>query len=93
MDYTAYVEKMGVHSLDGYNINLAKFKLTLPDCVSQGLVSQEDADYVLHGLEFGYDLGVDHDMLKGRRVHKNYSTAYENKGKLHKASISYATLR
>ena len=85
MDYTAFVEKIGVPSLEGYNINLAKFKSTLPECVTKGLVSQEDADYVLHGLEFGYDLGVDHDMLKGRRVHKNYSTAYENKGKLHKA--------
>ena len=85
MEYTATIGKHGVHSMDGYHINLAKFKATLPQCVAADLIPEKDAAYVLHGLEFGFDLGVDHEKLRGRRVHKNYSTAYESKAKLHKA--------
>ena len=85
MEYTANIGKEGVHSLQGYHINLEKFKATLPQCVAADLIHEKDAAYVLHGLEFGFDLGVDHDKLQGRRVHKNYSTAYESKEKLHRA--------
>lgn len=85
MEYTADIEKHGVRSMDGYHINLEKFKSTIPKCVSAGLILEKDAAYVLHGLEFGFDLGVDHCKLQGRRVHKNYSSAYESKEKLHKA--------
>ena len=49
------------------------------------MISDVDAAYVLHGLEYGFDLGVNHEMLRGKRVHKNYNTAFENKDKLHKA--------
>ena len=85
VEYTANIGKEGVHSLQGYHINLEKFKATLPQCVAADLIHEKDAAYVLHGLEFGFDLGVDHDKLQGRRVHKNYSTAYESKEKLHRA--------
>ena len=85
LDYTSDIQKHGVSKLDGYNINLGAFQSTLPKCVSAGLVSAEDATFVLHGLEHGFDLSVNHDMLKGRRVHKNYNSAYDEKEKVTKA--------
>ena len=93
VEYTANIGKEGVHSLQGYHINLEKFKATLPQCVAADLIHEKDAAYVLHGLEFGFDLGVDHDKLQGRRVHKNYSTAFESKEKLHIARFSNECLR
>ena len=65
----------GVSSLDGYTLNLEAFSSTLPRCVEAGLVKAEDAEFVLNGLKNGFDLGVNHDMLRGRRVHKNYKSA------------------
>ena len=75
----------GVSNLDGYTLNLDAFSTTLPRCVEAGLVKAEDAEFVLTGLKNGFDLGVNHDMLRGRRVHKNYKSAYDEKEKVHKA--------
>ena len=76
--YITQVEASGVEALDGYNINLMAFKEKLPLCVKAGLITAEQADFTLHGLEFGFDLGVDHAKMAGRRVHKNYASAYAN---------------
>jgi hypothetical protein len=89
--YTSEVELSGVSGLEGYSVNLERFQTTLPLCVAAGLVSQEHADFVLHGLEFGFDLDVDHAMMAGRRVHKNYSSAYQNKAKVTKALAKRVT--
>jgi len=59
----------------------------LPLCVSAGLVEAEDAAFVLHGISNGFDMAVDHLKMLGRRVHKNYSTAYEHKEKVHNAML------
>ena len=63
----------------------------LPLCVSAGLIGEEETTFVLKGLQTGFDLGVDHHSMLGRRVHKNYSTAYEQKEKVHKALLKRVT--
>ena len=47
--------------------------------VREGLVTQSDVDYVLNGIKNGFDLGVDESRLQGKRVHRNYKSAYEKK--------------
>jgi len=83
--YAEHVSMVGVSTLEGYNLNLALFEKSLPLCVEAGLVSQEHADYVLDGLRHGFDLGINHKLLTGRRVFKNYTSAYEHKDKVQKA--------
>ena len=76
-----------MQSLEGYKLNYGMFADKLPLCVSAGLVGADDAAFVLHGISNGFDLAVDHIKMLGRRVHKNYSTAYEHKEKVHKAML------
>ena len=71
--------------MPGNTIDLAFFKERLPACVAAGTVSKSDCDYVLHGLEYGFDLHVDESKLPGKKVLRNYKSAYENKEKVYKA--------
>ena len=50
-----------------------------------GLITAEQADFTLHGLECSFVLGVGHAKMVGRRVHKNYASAYANVAKVHTA--------
>ena len=59
--------------MDGYKLNYKMFADKLPQCVSAGLIKEEEATFVLEGLRSGFDLGVDHLSMLGRRVYKNYS--------------------
>jgi len=72
----------GVSFLDGYTVNLQKFKDSMPRLVDSDIVTQEDANYVLHGLEWGFDMGLDESKMPGKVIFKNYRSAYENKGKV-----------
>jgi hypothetical protein len=85
LNFVCECEQAGVSKLPGNTINLEKFKQRLPACVAAGLVAQADSDYILHGLEFGFDLHVDSSKLPGKRVFKNYKSAYESKDKVHDA--------
>jgi hypothetical protein len=78
-------EQSGVENLPGNTLNLLKFKQKLPACVEAGLIRQVDCDYILQGLEFGFDLHVDAAKLPGKRVFKNYKSAYESRDKVHDA--------
>ena len=79
------VENTGVDSLTGNTINLELLENKLPAAVTAGLVEQEDADYILHGLKRGFDLHVDESFMRGKRVFKNYKSAFESKDKVHDA--------
>ena len=83
--YAKYVTDVGVAALEGYNINLDLFEQKVPQCVEEGLLTRQHADYVLDGLRHGFELGVRHEIMSGSRVHKNYSSAYEHKEKVQKA--------
>jgi hypothetical protein len=72
----------GVSFLEGYKVNLQKFKSSMPGLVQAGIVKQEDANYVLHGLEWGFDMGLDESKMPGKIVYKNYRSAFENKEKV-----------
>ena len=82
---TSEFEINGVQSLRGNTINVPFFKERLPAAVEAGLVDQEDCDYILNGLEFGFDLFLDEALMPGKKVHPNYKSAYEAKPKVHSA--------
>ena len=84
-DFVRHCERQGITDLPGNTIDLAFFKERLPACVAAGTVSKSDCDYVMHGLEYGFDLHVDESKLPGKKVLRNYKSAYENKEKVYKA--------
>ena len=84
-NYAKHITEVGVSKLDGYKLNLPLFEQKLPLCVKAGLLTQANVDYVLNGLRFGFDLGIDDSKMPGRRVYKNYASAYECKDKVHRA--------
>lgn len=78
-------EKQGIDGLQGNTLNYQMFAEKLPACVEAGTVSQVDCDYILKGLKYGFDLHVDESKLPGRKVHRNYKSAFEAKTKVHEA--------
>ena len=58
-------------------MNISEFERLAPEIVRAGFVTQSDADYVLNGIRNGFDLGVNESMLPGKRIHRNYKSAYE----------------
>ena len=77
--------------MEGYKLNYEMFAVKLPLCVAAGLIGDEEATFVLEGLRSGFTLGVDHLSMLGRRVYKNYTTAYDQKEKVHKALAKRVT--
>ena len=73
----AKVETEGACSLPGVSINFDMFVKILRRAVQRGFVARDKAAFVEHGLRFGFDLGVDTTMLKGRQRFRNYPTAIE----------------
>ena len=69
----------GASVMTGSTLNVAEFERLGPVIVREGLVTQDDVDYVLDGIKNGFDLGVDETRLRGKRVHRNYKSAYEKK--------------
>ena len=64
--------------MPGHTLNLPLWKELLPKAVNAGHISRADADYVLHGLEFGFDLGLDESLMPTRQYYKNYRSALDN---------------
>ena len=85
LQLTNEFELDGVQSLRGNTINVPFFEQKLPAAVEAGLVTKVDADYILHGLKRGFDLHLDESMMPGKKVYRNYKSAYENKPKVHSA--------
>ena len=73
------VLRHGAKVMSGSTLNVAEFERLGPAIVREGLVTQSDVDYVLNGIKNGFDLGVDESRLQGKRVHRNYKSAYEKK--------------
>ena len=74
------VQEQGLSMLSGNSLTpsvIKEWKKWLPLAVEQGLISQDDADYVMTGITEGFALDVDHAKLKGTRYHKNYKSALE----------------
>ena len=59
--------------------------------VARGFVSEKHADFVLKGLWFGFDLGIDITKLKGRRWFRNYESAEEHREQV--ASLAAVSFR
>jgi len=57
---------------------LETFRRVLPKCIASGSVSKEDADFILHGISKGFDLGVDESLMGQAQVRKNYKSALQN---------------
>ena len=85
LDLVGQVEKEDVSVLSGTTLNLDLLERKLPLAVEAGLVSAKDCEYVLQGVRHGFDLHVDENRLKGKRVFRNYKSAFESKGKVHEA--------
>ena len=71
------VEEKGAHALPGCNIKYDTFIPVLRRACSRGYVKDRHAEFVEQGLLKGFTLGVDTQMLKGRRVFRNTSKAYQ----------------
>ena len=54
----AAVEREGVHILEGNTINVQLFRRKIDLLVQDGSFSRADADYLVHGLTWGFDLGA-----------------------------------
>ena len=81
------VEMFGACSLPGCTIKFDSFMTCLQRAQSRGYVKDHEGDYVADGLRNGFKLGVDFDVLRrnGRRIHKNYKSAYEVHASVSKA--------
>lgn len=53
--------------------------------VIRGFVSLESAQFVARGLRYGFLCGVDVSKMRGRRIFRNYPTAYEASSKVSEA--------
>ena len=60
----------------------SRFCSKLDELVEAGKFDASKADYLRNGVMRGFDLGLDENQLKGKRVFKNYPTAYSEKDKV-----------
>ena len=74
----ATVQRDGAHSLPGCSVKFDSFATVLRRAQSRGYVKDHEAEYVMRGLQDGFDLGLDVKAMGklGKRVFKNYPTAY-----------------
>ncbi len=82
-----FATQHGVQLLPGNTLHLPVWKKWLPLAVSAGYVSATDADYVMHGLEHGFDLGLDESLMPSRQYYKNYKSALENRATVTEALL------
>ena len=73
------VLRHGAKVMSGSTLDLSEFERLGPVIVREGLVTWSEVDYVLNGIKNGFDLGVDESRLRGKRVFRNYKSAYEKK--------------
>ena len=81
------VESDGACSLPGSSIKYDTFLPVLRRAQSRGYVKDHEGEYVALGLRNGFDLGIDVERvkLKGKRIFKNYKTAYDNHASVSRA--------
>lgn len=73
----ANVERNGASVLEGNSLNITEFERLGPLIVDAGLIEESDVEYVLNGIRNGFDLGLEENKLQGKRVFKNYKSAFE----------------
>ena len=76
--YKNVVETKGACALPGCSIPFERFLPVLRRAQSRGYVRDSDADYVVDGLVNGFTLGLDVGAMssRGKRVFRNYPSAY-----------------
>ena len=82
------VREHGACSLPGVSIDYDRLIPLIKRAVARGFVDMIAADFVMHGLWYGFDLGIDTDMLKGKQRFRNYPTALEARPYVSKATRS-----
>ena len=75
------VQRDGVGQLQGTQVGKA-FCDKLDKLVDAGEFDSGKAEYLKNGVTMGFDLGLDESVLKGKRVFKNYPTAFSAKDKV-----------
>ena len=71
----------GVGIMQGVQVG-SIFCSKLDRLVKAGMFDKAKSDYLQNGITWGFDLGLDENQLKGKRVFKNYPTAYAEKEKV-----------
>ena len=80
-DLQGRVQRDGVGQLKGTQVGQA-FCDKLDGLVTAGKFDKDKAGYLKNGVTMGFDLGLDESVMKGKRVFRNYPTAYEAKEKV-----------
>ncbi len=75
------VHRYGTSVLKGSQVS-PDFIHKLDILVDAGLFDLEKAEYLKKGVCNGFGLGLDADIMRGKRVFKNYPTAFEAKDKV-----------
>lgn len=79
------VEERGACSLPGVSIRLDLLAPLIERAVLRGYVSRAHADYAVNGLRFGFDLGIDSALLRGRQRYRNYPSALNARAAISKS--------
>lgn len=74
-DMAQQVAEQGACSLPGVSIRYDNFMSSMFRAVARGYVSTEHADFVAHGLRWGFEAGICRSQLRGQRVFSNYPPA------------------
>ena len=75
------VQREGFGQLKGTQVGKA-FCDKLGAIVAEGMFDSSKAEYLKRGVTMGFDLGLDESVMKGKRVFRNYPTAYQAKQKV-----------
>jgi hypothetical protein len=76
------VQEFGACSLPGVSIDFGRLRPLIERAAAKGFVTKKDALFVLDGLWYGFDLGIDVTKLKGKRWFRNYTSAEEHREKV-----------
>ena len=82
------VQRHGACSLPGVSIDFDMIVPLIERAMARGFVSHTHGTYVIMGLRFGFDLGIDLDRVKGRQRFRNYTSALQSRKFVSKATRS-----
>jgi len=66
-------------ALPGCSLKYESFMDVLQRAMSRGYVRDHVGRYVMDGLRNGFSIGLDRGSVVGRRIFKNFKSAYENR--------------